>query len=91
MPLGKEKKIIPLVRDQKSLVRILPGCISIKINVAELGAVAKGINMAVKWGGKRITIKSDSATVFGWVKVMLSQEQRVKTIGARRVVGKKEV
>ena len=61
------------------------------INVAELEAVAKAINIAVKWGGKHIKIKSDSATVVGWVKVMLSQEQRVKTTGAAELLVKRRL
>ena len=39
------------------------------INVAELEAVLKGINLCVKWGLKDIIIKSDSAIVVGWVKL----------------------
>ena len=60
------------------------------INVTELEPVAKGINMAVKWGGKCITIKSDSRSmVVGWVKVMLSQAESEDDWHCR-IVSKKE-
>lgn len=35
------------------------------INVAELEAVLKGINLCLKWGLKEITVRTDSATVVG--------------------------
>ena len=33
------------------------------INVAEMDAVLKGINLAIKWGLREIEIRTDSATV----------------------------
>ena len=35
---------------------------SAHINVAELNAVAKGVNLAVKWGARQLKIVTDSAT-----------------------------
>jgi len=56
------------------------------INVAELEAVLKGINLCLKWGLKEITVKTDSATVVGWLKLVLSGEKRVKTKGAAEIL-----
>lgn len=37
------------------------------INVAELEAVLKGVNLAVKWGLKSLQVMTDSLTVVGWL------------------------
>ena len=36
------------------------------VNVAELGAVIKGLNLAIYWNVKELTVVTDSKTVFGW-------------------------
>ena len=61
------------------------------INVAELEALLKGINMCVKWGLKNILVKTDSATVVGWVRTTLSGERRVKTKGAAEMLIKRRL
>ena len=45
------------------------------INVAELDATIKGVNLALKWGLRDICIKTDSATVFAWLKSLISSEK----------------
>ena len=52
------------------------------INVAELDSVVKGLNLAVEWGIKKITVKTDSSTVKSWVQLSLSEEHPVRTKGA---------
>ena len=37
------------------------------INIAELDAVLKGVNLALKWGLKDISVMTDSATVLSWL------------------------
>ena len=37
------------------------------INVAELDAVLKGVNLALKWGLKDISVMTDSSTVLSWL------------------------
>ena len=37
--------------------------------------------MALKWGLKKITILTDSATVFGWLQSLLSGSNRVRVSG----------
>jgi hypothetical protein len=51
------------------------------INLAELDAVVKGINLALKWEVKELEVRTDSATVFGWLKSILTNERRIKTRG----------
>ena len=61
------------------------------INVAELEAVLKGINLGVKWGMRDITILTDSATVCGWVKTTMTEEKRVKSKGAAEMLVKRRL
>lgn len=56
------------------------------INVAELEAVLKGINLALKWGLKEIEIKTDSATVHSWVTSIITSDHRIKTKGAAEML-----
>jgi ribonuclease HI/transposase InsO family protein len=51
------------------------------INLAELDAVLKGVNMALKWNLSQIEIITDSATVYSWVNSVLTLDRRVKTHG----------
>lgn len=47
------------------------------INVAQLDAVLKGINLTLKWGLRHTELRTDSATVLGWVKLVITVEKRV--------------
>lgn len=49
------------------------------INRAELDAVLRGINMAVKWGRKKLCVMTDSATVHGWLTAVVEKTHNVKT------------
>ncbi|XP_004209839.1 uncharacterized protein LOC101240545 [Hydra vulgaris] len=51
------------------------------INLAELEAVIKGINLATKWGFECITIKLDSATVVGWLKSLIIGDKPIRVHG----------
>ena len=51
------------------------------INVAELDAVIKGINMAVKWGLTTVEVMTDSATVLSWLNSVIVEGRRVKATG----------
>jgi len=51
------------------------------INVAELEAVMKGINMAMKWKPKEIIICTDSRVVFGWLKILLNRDKKIAIMG----------
>ena len=56
------------------------------INVAELEAVLKGVNLCIKWELKEVTVVTDSATVCEWVRRTLSEEKRIKTKGAAELL-----
>ena len=61
------------------------------INVAELEAVLKGINLCAKWHLKRVEVVTDSATVYGWLRLTLTEEKKVKTKGAAEVLVKRRL
>ena len=49
------------------------------INMAELDAALRGLNMAVAWGIKIIDLRTDSATVHRWIDDALSGRARLRT------------
>ena len=49
------------------------------INVAELEAAVKGLNLCLKWGFTRFRIITDSATVYGWLQSVLTGSHRPRT------------
>lgn len=51
------------------------------INLAELEAVLKGVNLALRWDLKNVVVKTDSATVHAWVSSLLTQDRKIKTSG----------
>ena len=51
------------------------------INLAELEAVLRGVNLAVSWGLEQVEVMTDSRTVFGWIKDLVTEERRIKTHG----------
>ena len=58
------------------------------INVAELEAVVKGVNLALKWNIRRLQIMTDSTTVFGFLKCIIQNSKRVKTKGVAEMLVK---
>lgn len=56
------------------------------INRAELEAVIKGINLALKWGPREIRLKCDSATVCGWLRAVIEKSHNVKTSALAEVL-----
>ena len=54
---------------------------STHINLAELDAVVRGLNLAAKWGLKEVEVVTDSATVLGWLRSALFESHVVKTRG----------
>ena len=61
------------------------------INVAELDAVLKGINLALKWGLRKVEICTDSTMVFAWVKSAVTGDKRIKTKGAGEMLVKRRL
>ena len=60
-------------------------------NIAELEAVVRGVNLALKWGLREIEVVTESATVCGWMRLMLSEEKRIKTKGAAEMLVKRRI
>ena len=56
------------------------------INLAELDAVVKGMNLAVAWNMKDLTLMTDSQTVYHWITDTLSGRARVKTKAAAEML-----
>lgn len=52
---------------------------SAHINISELDAVLRGINLCLKWGIKRFTVRTDSATVFRWLNSVFQRTHKVRT------------
>ena len=61
------------------------------INVAELDAVLKGVNLALKWDIKKIEIMTDSATVRGWLHSLFTGSHRIRTHGAAEMLVKRRL
>ena len=61
------------------------------INLAELESVIKGINVAIAWGFKNINLKTDSATVFGWISSLIEKSKRVKVAGLSEMLVKRRL
>jgi len=55
-------------------------------NVAELEAVARGINLAIAWGFKSFTSAVESLTVVSWVGNTINARSRVKTKGVTEML-----
>ena len=49
------------------------------INLAELEAVIRGLNLVIAWDFKKVKVITDSKTVFNWLHSVVTDENRVKT------------
>ena len=56
------------------------------INVAELDAVLRGINLALKWKLAEVVLATDSATVHGWLISTLTGSHRIRTSGVAEML-----
>ncbi|KFD49052.1 hypothetical protein M513_10100 [Trichuris suis] len=61
------------------------------INMAELDAVIKGINLALSWQMKEIELMTDSATVHRWIEDALSGRTRLKTKAANEMLIRRRI
>ena len=61
------------------------------INVAELEAVARGINLALAWGLKSFVIATDSQTVVSWMVSTINKRSRIRTKGAAEMLVKRRL
>ena len=56
------------------------------INMAELDAVVKGMNLALAWGFSKMALHTDSATVYRWISDGLTGKSRLKTKAASEML-----
>ena len=61
------------------------------INVAELEAAGRGVNLAIAWGFKTFTLAIDSLTVVNWMGNTIDARNRVKTKGAAEMLVKRRL
>ena len=61
------------------------------INMAELDAAVRGLNLAVAWGVTDIDLRTDSATVHRWVDDALSGRARLRTKAAGEMLIRRRV
>ena len=61
------------------------------INMAELDAVVKGLNMALTWGFTELTLYTDSATVHRWVTDALTGKSRLRTKAASEMLIRRRI
>ena len=59
------------------------------INVAELEAVGRGVNMAIAWGFKTFKLAVDSLTVVNWMTSVVDKRNRVRTKGIAEMLIKR--
>ena len=61
------------------------------INVAELEAVGRAVNLTIAWGIKTFTLAIDSLTVVNWMGNTIDARNRVKTKGAAEMLVKRRL
>ena len=61
------------------------------INISELEAALKGLNLAIKWELKQVELMVDSKTVYDWINLTLSGDRRIKTKGAAEMLIKRKL
>ena len=61
------------------------------INMAELDAVVKGLNLALIWKMKAVKIMTDSATVHRWIEDGLTGKSRLRTKAANEMLIRRRV
>ena len=61
------------------------------INLAELDAVVRGVNLALKWKFEKMTLYTDSATVFGWLTSVLYNSHKPRIYGLSEMLVKRRL
>ncbi|XP_043209912.1 uncharacterized protein LOC122374918 [Amphibalanus amphitrite] len=56
------------------------------VNLAELDSVVRGINLSLAWNLKKVTVVTDSKTVYHWLTDALSGRARIKTKAASEML-----
>ncbi|XP_043208555.1 uncharacterized protein LOC122374081 [Amphibalanus amphitrite] len=63
----------------------------VHINISELDAALNGVNMALAWGFRRLTLRTDSVTVHRWLSDALSGKARLRTKGQSEMLIRRRV
>ena len=61
------------------------------INLTELNAVIKGVNLSIKWGAKNVAIMTNSAAVHSWISSMLKRDKRIRVSGLSEMLAKRRL
>ena len=61
------------------------------INMAELDAVLKGLNVALSWGMTTVKVMTDSSTVYRWIEDGLTGKNRLRTRAANEMLIRRRV
>ena len=61
------------------------------INVSELDAILRGVNLAIKWNIREFVLMTDSATVLAWVNSVLTGERKARTHGMSEMLVKRRL
>ncbi|KFD72888.1 hypothetical protein M514_14792 [Trichuris suis] len=61
------------------------------INMAEVDAAIKGLNLALSWNMKTVELMTDSSTVFRWISNGLSGRTRLKTKAANEMLIRRRI
>ena len=61
------------------------------INVAELEAVIRGLNLAIKWKATDVELITDSATVKGWLESVFSSTHKARVHGIAEMLVKRRL
>lgn len=65
--------------------------LSCHINMAELDAIIKGLNLALAWKMKVVDLLTDSSTVYRWISDALTRRSRLKTKAASEMLIRRRV
>ncbi|KAF0297303.1 Lipoyltransferase 1, mitochondrial [Amphibalanus amphitrite] len=63
----------------------------VHINISELDAALNGVNMALAWDFRRLTLRTDSVTVHRWLSDALSGKARLRTKGQSEMLIRRRV
>ena len=64
---------------------------STHINMAELEAVIRGLNVALSWNMTKLQLKTDSSTVYRWLTDALTGKARLKTKAASEMLIRRRI
>jgi transposase InsO family protein len=61
------------------------------INLAELEAVIKGLNLVISWGFRQVEVMTDSASVHGWLRSLIVGDRPVRVKGLGEALARRRL